>query len=157
MQLQLIHLLLDNKRMQRDGSYLAAPDLRRSAEIKMNELTKEQISEIAHMICDIARDYVRYGIRNDSKILDACEYQFIKDQIDRSDIEEELRCDPSLVADWMQWSEDKRCSPAWYLKEKGGTFYVGYYHNDFEKRTQTAFDDGIQACAEFIMQEINDK
>ena|SRR6058998_3221846 len=74
-------------------------------------------------------------------------------------LESYLREHPDLVRTWVEYSEDQRCSPAWYLVAPGAGldgqtgWRVGYYaiHHRLPERV---FPDEFAACAFFIMREV---
>ena len=63
-----------------------------------------------------------------------------------------LQTRPELVAEWLQWSEDKRSSPGYYFLSEKQRHVVGYYPGD----ERVEFADPISACADFVVKEIND-
>ena len=65
-----------------------------------------------------------------------------------------LRAEPELVEHWLLWSEDKRCSPAWYFHEAGDHYVVGYY--DGEKSENEHITDRFLACAQFVVHDMED-
>ena len=75
----------------------------------------------------------------------------MRDTLERSEILEQLTRDPSLVEDWVSWSEDKRTSEGWYflLRDYGGT--VGYLGSS---EPDLVFTSSAEACAEFILREV---
>ena len=76
--------------------------------------------------------------------------------LSEEEIASHLRKNPDLVQVWVQYSEDQRSSPAWYLsvpgKELGRlqTWRVGYYSQE-GGTPEIPFDDEFEACAYFIM------
>mgnify|MGYP006289584397 CR=1 FL=1 len=61
------------------------------------------------------------------------------------------------VSEWLQYSEDKRSIPGWYIKRVNSTsLTVGYFSNDGEvMERRSSYDDEIEACAVFIKREID--
>jgi hypothetical protein len=58
-----------------------------------------------------------------------------------------LRSNPTLVDEWLRWSEDQRSTSGYYFLEEQGQYVVGRHPGgEF-----AAFDDRIAACAEFIV------
>ncbi len=49
------------------------------------------------------------------------------------------------------WSEDQRCTPAYYFTEQDGKYVVGRYPGD----EWDEFDDRFTACANFIVKAAN--
>jgi hypothetical protein len=67
-----------------------------------------------------------------------------------------LRRHPELTSHWIQYSQDQRCSPAWYLVgPRDGhpdlRWTVGRHPSSPKK--EWSFPDHIAACAFFIKQE----
>jgi hypothetical protein len=70
-------------------------------------------------------------------------------------VESVLRSSPDLIRAWIGYSEDQRCSPAWFLvapsdenPDRDG-WAVGYL-GDSRREQPQAFLDGYAACACFI-------
>lgn len=65
-----------------------------------------------------------------------------------------LRSRPDLIDAWLAYSEDQRCSPAWYLtKDRDEAkaqerWVVGYY--DGGRTQEETFQDGYRAAAHYI-------
>ena len=62
-----------------------------------------------------------------------------------------LRGEPTLVEAWLTHSVDKRTPSGWYFSSENASFVVGFYPGG----PRTAFSDPVEACAEFILQEID--
>ena len=62
-----------------------------------------------------------------------------------------LKANPSLVDEWSMWSQDQRCTPAYYFLENSGNFVVGRLPDD----DPVEFDDRFTACADFIVKAVN--
>ena len=82
-------------------------------------------------------------------------------KISEQDIETHLRNNPDLVAAWIGYSEDQRCSPAWYLAQPGAGldgregWRVGYYTSrDRPRPPERVFADEFSACAFFVMRQV---
>ena len=79
--------------------------------------------------------------------------------VSEQDIEKHLRQHPDLVRVWTNYSEDQRCSPAWYLAQPGTSsdsaegWRVGYYAHD-SRLPETLFPDEFVACAFYIAREV---
>ena len=83
-------------------------------------------------------------------------YRATNSVISEQEIEECLGEHPDLVRVWTGYSEDQRCSPAWYLAQPGtgldGTqgWRVGYYAHDDRRLPEKPFPDEFAACAFYI-------
>lgn len=62
------------------------------------------------------------------------------------DYETYLRDHPELTESWQEYSEDQRCSPAWFIRSAGSRFEVGFYPAG-ESRF---FIDRFAACGYFV-------
>ena len=62
-----------------------------------------------------------------------------------------LRSSPNLVDEWAMWSDDQRCTPAYYFLEQDGKYVVGRMPED----ERVEFDDRFMACADFIVKAVN--
>jgi hypothetical protein len=83
-------------------------------------------------------------------------YDAVNSGISERDVEAHLRRNPDLVQTWVAFSEDQRCSPAWYLAKPGAGldgkdgWRVGY-HTSGQWSPERLFPDEYEACAFFIM------
>lgn len=62
-----------------------------------------------------------------------------------------LRSNPDLIDEWLMWSKDQRCTPAYYFIEEDEKYVVGRYPGD----ERVEFDDRLTACADFIIKAVN--
>jgi hypothetical protein len=62
-----------------------------------------------------------------------------------------LQSNPSLIDEWMLWSEDQRCTPAYYFRQESDEYSVGR----LPEQEQVKFDDRFSACADFIVKVVN--
>ena len=56
---------------------------------------------------------------------------------------------------WMQWSDDKRWSQAWYFTDNGDDTYL-VVMSDGADSHEHVFDDLHLACAHFIIKDVED-
>jgi hypothetical protein len=61
-----------------------------------------------------------------------------------------LRKSPSLIDEWLLWSENQRTTPAWAFYEVANGYRVHLVGGDEEM----VFTDKFEACAEFVMRQI---
>ena len=92
------------------------------------------------------------------QLLRESDYLKAPGRLTEADVEPVLRRDPELVVSWQRYSEDQRCSPAWYLTEPGYSFgqnewRVGRLDRALRKR-EWSFDDEYKACAFFVVRFI---
>lgn len=62
-----------------------------------------------------------------------------------------LESNPTLVDEWLSWSEDQRCTSAYYFMQKNDRYVVGRVPG----QDQIEFDDRLAACADFIVKTVN--
>jgi len=67
-----------------------------------------------------------------------------------------LSGDPTLVDDWLEYSENRRTSAGWYLCRTTTGFGVGFLGGDGRKVDEHTYVDGIEACAVFIKNELEE-
>ena len=63
---------------------------------------------------------------------------------------------PECIQSWIILSSDKRTNAGWYLLEKEGGGVVGYFPSTID-RPSRQFTDLAEACAHFIMLEIEER
>ena len=91
-------------------------------------------------------------------------YELLKDTgyfenhktISELDILSELQKNPSYARHWLDWSENKRSSPGWILTSGGNKFSVAYSSQKKEKSQILDFIDILDACAAFIVREVEE-
>ncbi len=84
-------------------------------------------------------------------------YFQVHSQVSIESICEELSKHPECIDKWIQYSEDKRCSSGYYLKEEEGNYIVGYYNEKTKKENiPVRYANRVKACARFIKYEIEE-
>ena len=63
-----------------------------------------------------------------------------------------LEANPSLIDDWLRYSEDKRTASGWFFREGKDGWIVGY----FPGGPNDIFESRSQGCAAFIQREVAD-
>ena len=77
-------------------------------------------------------------------------------KINQQDILESLSQNAEYAGYWLRWSENKRSSSGWYIKEEEpGKIEVGYFPAS-ENHIRSEYEDMIEACAAFIKNEIDE-
>ncbi len=105
---------------------------------------------IVERVCRLPLDFRRVGTKSVIQLAEEIGLPAHRECITSSAVESHLLAQPELVDDWLLWSADRRCSPAWYFCADGKEFVVGYCPNGEEKR----FTDRIRACTQFVIHEI---
>ena len=68
-----------------------------------------------------------------------------------------LRTHPILVDEWRMFSQDKRWTPAWFLKKRSENIWrVGYVDRGGNTIQEILFSDSASACALMIRMEMED-
>ena len=76
-------------------------------------------------------------------------------QITEEAIFKELQTHPDLIGDWYIWSENKRCSPAWFItKNEQGEWIVGFLEKNGRRSHVRAFSSALSATAFFVKMEM---
>lgn len=83
-------------------------------------------------------------------------YSDVSDQITLEAIREALRAEPSLLEEWLEYSESQRTGSGWYLTRKLEGFQVGRYTGDGKDIYSEEYPDGQTACASYILKELED-
>jgi hypothetical protein len=102
---------------------------------------------------------ITFHERGDVSMIDLIrESSYVKDwqTVKEQHIESYLRECPRLVEEWIQYSEDQRCSPAWYiLRPSEGKPNEGWIVGRHPTAPQNAcrFSNPFAACACFIKLE----
>jgi hypothetical protein len=90
----------------------------------------KNLSESIAAVCAAVRTYRDFRTWRWS-LFGSTGHRKFRDGITEAALAAELRTKPDLILDWLQYSRDKRSSPAWYFDEKGtGCWVVGYFHED---------------------------
>ena len=115
--------------------------------------------DMAKHIVTIPRRFHALGTVSIFSLLESTGYFELHDQLSESDIRNAVAHDPECVQEWMQESEDQRCSAAWYfVLNEEGCYEVGYFDMKADPNTtnRVQYENAIDACAAFIMHNIED-
>jgi hypothetical protein len=67
-----------------------------------------------------------------------------------------LAREPSLVSDWLTYSENKRADAGWYFRQEPIGYVVGCVAHDGSQTRKNTYADRIEACSEYIKAEMED-
>lgn len=113
-------------------------------------------STIAAKLILLPRKFTESGNKSLYTLLKETGYRELKTQVAVQDIREALAVDPECATEWMQYSEDKRCSAGWYFKQEAPKkFVVGYLDDGTSSESLGQYTDSLDACAAFIKNEID--
>jgi hypothetical protein len=119
-------------------------------------MTDKRLARCVYAVCRMPIEFHR---RNISMVglIDETGYVSLAGEITQAVLEEHLRQHPELVAVWVQYSEDQRCSPAYGLGGRDTVgdptkdWHVSYWDpHDPTKCWDRIFPDQFAACAIFI-------
>jgi hypothetical protein len=114
----------------------------------------DRIVTIIEKILRIPHNFYRTQTKSWNTLLHQSGYFEMSDKINEEEIMERLKIHPHLIDQWLQWSDDQRCTPTWYFtKGEDGKCFVGHHPagKEFEE-INTANE--FKACAAFIKRQL---
>ena len=69
-------------------------------------------------------------------------------------VRESLAASPERLAEWLEYSADKRSKGGWYIRAEHGCVEVGHLGSDGRVAEKRSYADLEEACAEFILREL---
>ncbi len=109
---------------------------------------------VAFKVIHLPKNY--YTEKNSSlfTLLNETGYFDLDNHLDEDNFVSSLKQYPECINDWLIWSDNKRTRIGWYFGIGADqNYFVGYFPNDII-RPEKIFNDGNEACAYFIKQEI---
>jgi hypothetical protein len=94
------------------------------------------------------------GRRSLAELVVETGYRELRPTLNGQDLADHLARHPGLVLDWLRYSEDKRTSGGWYLLHPSAEWVVGRLTGP-EHGRELRFRAGPEACAEFILRELD--
>ncbi len=88
------------------------------------------------------------------ELLNDTGYFEIADQIQEKELFNAVRENPKFITDWINWSDDKRTTSGWFIKESEKGKYTVSFFPKKDELTTFKTDDVKIACAHFIQREI---
>ena len=116
------------------------------------------MSDVISNICSIARDMKMYRNKSMIQLFKESGYLEYTSSIITEEIKQYLADHPDYINDWIIYSSDKRTSEGWYFLQEGSDWIVGYLQetlNDYVRIREEKFNSSFEACAIFIIKEIN--
>lgn len=106
--------------------------------------------------CNLANDYHAQNMSPLALIAESG-FRDHRSAIDVEKIKKHVAENPRLISDWMGYSENKRVSSGWYFSADSfdGPYVVGYFPAKDRSRKEKKYSDGIEACAIYIMHELD--
>ncbi len=117
-----------------------------AAEERRSSTPMDSVAAVKN-ICHLPRRFRESGI---SAYKLVCETGINPDSLDVHSVSSVLSSEPELIDDWLGWSEDQRCSPAYYFIKEESRYVVGLYPGS----ERVEFSDRIAACADFIVKHL---
>ncbi len=77
-------------------------------------------------------------------------------RIKQEHIEQELENEPALIEDWVRWTEDKRWTPAWGIRQPADGSWEVFLYTTTGMNYQLFFENPITACALLVRFEMED-
>ena len=105
---------------------------------------------VVERVCRLPRDFRLVGTKSIIQLAEEIGLPSHRECITSSAVKSQLLAQPELVDDWLLWSADQRCSPAWYFCKDGEEYIVGYGPNGEEMR----FANHLSACTQFVIHEV---
>lgn len=110
-----------------------------------------EVSDVIAGLIHLPRRFNSLGNVSIYDLLKETGYFEMHDQVSEESIHEPLAQQPECVDEWINYSEDKRSSTGWYLKQEGGgTYVVGYFAGKNGEHSKFRYANRIAACAAFI-------
>lgn len=88
------------------------------------------------------------------EIVKISNYWKYRDNISLEDIIDEVKSDSSIVDSWIQFTEDKRWTPAWGLSHFDGNYTLFYMFRNGNTEIEIKYKSGYDACARLIRLEM---
>jgi hypothetical protein len=114
------------------------------------------VNETILKLVHLPRRFIDLGNVSFYALLEETSYFTVHDKVSEADIREALLRHPECVDDWILYSEDKRSSEGWYLKQndKGG-YVVGLVDSQGRDKRRMVYAERGGACAAFIKHEVD--
>lgn len=114
-------------------------------------------NDITDKLIKLPRVFNSRGNISISDLLKETGYYEMNQQVSKEIIQTALSQQPECVDEWLSYSEDKRSSAGWYLKQEDiNTYVLGFISGKAEENSQERYSDRIAACAAFIKHEAED-
>jgi hypothetical protein len=94
------------------------------------------------------------GKRSLADVVAETGYRDLRPTLTRQGISDYLARHPGLGLGWLRYSEDKRTPGGWYLLHPSREWIVGRLDGPEQER-ELRFRSGPEACAEFIVRELD--
>jgi len=118
-------------------------------------MMKYEIDETIRRLIHLPHELHRINTVSIIELLRESSYFDNYNNISVENIHDALNLYPECVNEWMQYSEDKRASSGFYIKqEECKKYIIGFINVNGNHNFQpVVYDDRIEACAFFIKKE----
>jgi hypothetical protein len=115
------------------------------------------MQDITGKILSLPRQLKNVGDVSIRELLKGTGYFQLYEKVTEDSIKKALSSYPESIAEWISYSEDKRSTSGYYLKEEGvNSYIVGYLDEKKGMVNEIKYAERIDACASFIKREIED-
>jgi len=110
-------------------------------------------NECVQAICRFPKIYSELNL-SAIEIVRKSKYWEYRDSITMKDIEDEVKKDLTIVDLWLQFTDDKRWTPAWGLSHFDNDYTLFYMFRNGNTEIKVKYKDGFKACARLIRLEM---
>ena len=112
--------------------------------------------DVVTAVCRLAFDFYAARTVSPVQLVARSGYGRHRDEVTVPRLERCLAEYPEWVNAWLDYSEDKRSSPGWYIQGRERISFLVGYHEGRSSRPPMRFDNKVRACAEFVRREVDD-
>ncbi len=112
------------------------------------------MNRILEKICNLPTELKTNTNTSIFKIIQATGFAENESAFDEELLSEFFKAHPNLVNEWVNFSEDQRCTPAWYLEQidtEIDEWVVGYLERPGHHIHRLKYRDKADACAKFVI------
>jgi hypothetical protein len=118
-------------------------------------LTASELDLVVRAVCGLAEDYRTFGDRSAVDLVRRSGYAEHREELSSERLRACLAEHPEWIASWFAWSDDRRESRGWYVRECGpADFEVGYFDGDAHPLPRIT--DRAEAVAEYVRRVVAD-
>lgn len=111
---------------------------------------QRNLDEVVAAVCRLPIDYTLSRTSSAVDLLRSSGYLALRAAITTEDLARYLVKHDDCVTAWLQWSEDTRATPSWYITERAADeTIVGYFDKTHTSKV-LKFNDRIQAYATYV-------
>jgi hypothetical protein len=122
----------------------------------MNTRATPAAIETAMTVVDLPRALKRRADVSPFSLLQHSGYCERRSEITTTLLREMISRDPTVVNDWVGYSEEKRSSSGHFLRKQAAGYDVGYLCEDRREVRLQSYVSGVDACAVFIKKEVEE-